>query len=43
MTRSWTHDKGEEVLVKKHKGERDFVITMLEVSVRGMCININAE
>jgi hypothetical protein len=29
--------------VKKHKGERDFVITMLEVSVRGVRININAE
>ena len=43
MTRSCTHDKGEEVLVKKHKGERDFVITMLEVSVRGVRININAE
>jgi hypothetical protein len=32
-----------DVLVKKHEGERDFVITIVENSVRGVRINVNAE
>ena len=36
-------DDGEDVLVKKHEGERDFVVTVVENSVRGVRINVNAE
>ncbi|RNF86497.1 hypothetical protein [Montanilutibacter psychrotolerans] len=36
-------DDGEDVLVKKHEGERDFVITIVENSVQGVRINIGAE
>lgn len=36
-------DDGEDVLVKKHEGERDFVITIVENSVRGVRIDIDAE
>ena len=36
-------DDGEDVLVKKHEGERDFVVTIVENSVRGVRINVNAE
>lgn len=36
-------DDGEDVLVKKDDGERDFVITIVENSVRGVRINVGAE
>ena len=36
-------DDGEDVLVKKHKGERDFVVTIVENSVRGVRINVATE
>lgn len=36
-------DDGEDVLVKKREGERDFVITVVENSVQGMKIDVGAE
>jgi hypothetical protein len=36
-------DDGEDVLVKKHDGERDFVVTIVENSVRGVRIEPDAE
>ena len=36
-------DDGEDVLVKKHDGERDFVVTVVENSVRGVRIEPDAE
>ena len=36
-------DDGEDVLVKKHDGERKFVITIVENSVRGVRIEPDAE
>ncbi|MCJ0826773.1 hypothetical protein MQC88_12555 [Luteimonas sp. 50] len=36
-------DDGEDVLVKKHDGERDFVVTIVENSVRGVKIEADAE
>jgi hypothetical protein len=36
-------DDGEDVLVKKHPGERDFVITVVENSVQGVRIDVGAE
>ena len=36
-------DDGEDVLVKKHKGERNFVITIVENSVQGVKIDVDAE
>ena len=36
-------DDGEDVLVKKHAGERDFVITVVENSVQGVRIDVGAE
>lgn len=36
-------DDGEDVLVKKHDGERHFVITIVENSVRGVRIEADAE
>lgn len=36
-------DDGEDVLVKKHDGERDFVVTLVENSVRGVRIQVDAE
>lgn len=36
-------DDGEDVLVKKHDGERDFVITIVENSVQGVRIEPDAE
>ncbi len=36
-------DDGEDVLVKKHDGERDFVVTIVENSVRGVRIEVDAE
>jgi hypothetical protein len=36
-------DDGEDVLVKKHDGERAFVITIVENSVRGVRIEPDAE
>lgn len=36
-------DDGEDVLVKKHEGERDFVITVVENSVQGVRIDLGAE
>lgn len=36
-------DDGEDVLVKKRSGERNFVITLVENSVQGVAININHE
>jgi hypothetical protein len=36
-------DDGEDVLVKKHEGERDFVITVVENSVQGVRIDVGAE
>lgn len=36
-------DDGEDVLVKKHHGERDFVITIVENSVQGVRIEPDAE
>jgi hypothetical protein len=36
-------DDGEDVLVKKHDGERDFIVTIVENSVRGVRIGVDAE
>jgi hypothetical protein len=36
-------DDGEDVLVKKHEGERDFIVTIVENSVRGVSIGVDAE
>lgn len=36
-------DDGEDVLLKKHDGERDFIVTVVENSVRGVKINADAE
>jgi hypothetical protein len=36
-------DDGEDVLVKKHQGERDFIVTVVENSVRGVRIGVGAE
>ena len=36
-------DDGEDVLVKKHHGERDFIVTVVENSVRGVRIGVGAE
>jgi hypothetical protein len=36
-------DDGEDVLVKKQRGERDFVITIVENSVDGVRIHVDAE
>lgn len=36
-------DDGEDVLVKKHEGERDFVITIVENSVQGVRIDVGSE
>jgi hypothetical protein len=36
-------DDGEDVLIKKHRGERDFVVTIVENSVQGVRIDTNAE
>lgn len=36
-------DDGEDVLVKKHHGERDFIVTIVENSVRGVRIGVDAE
>lgn len=36
-------DDGEDVLVKKQDGERDFVVTVVENGVQGVKIGIDAE
>ena len=36
-------DDGEDVLVKKRYGEQDFVVTIVENSVDGVRINVDAE
>jgi hypothetical protein len=36
-------DDGEDVLVKKHGGQPDFVVTIVENSVQGVRIEIDAE
>ena len=36
-------DDGEDVLVKKHRGERDFIVTVVENSVQGVRIDADAE
>ncbi len=36
-------DDGEDVLLKKQDGERDFVVTIVENSVQGVKIDIDAE
>ena len=36
-------DDGEDVLVKKQDGERDFVVTVVENSVQGVKIDVDAE
>ena len=36
-------DDGEDVLVKRKRGERDFVITIVENSVDGVRIHVDAE
>ena len=36
-------DDGEDVLVKKRRGEQDFVITIVENSVDGVRIRVDAE
>jgi len=36
-------DDGEDVLVKSHDGERDFVVTIVENSVQGVKIDVDAE
>jgi hypothetical protein len=36
-------DDGEDVLVKRHDGERKFVVTIVENSVRGVRIEPDAE
>ena len=36
-------DDGEDVLLKKQDGERDFVVTVVENNVQGVRIDIDAE
>ena len=36
-------DDGEDVLVKKHSGQPDFVVTVVENSVQGVRITFDAE
>jgi len=36
-------DDGEDVLVKKRRGEQDFVVTIVENTVDGVRINVDAE
>lgn len=36
-------DDGEDVLVKKHDGERNFIVTVVENSVQGVRIGVGAE
>lgn len=36
-------DDGEDVLLKKQDGERDFVVTVVENTVQGVRIDIDAE
>lgn len=36
-------DDGEDVLVKKQDGERDFVVTVVENTVQGVSIDIDSE
>lgn len=36
-------DDGEDVLVKKRRGEHDFVVTVVENTVDGVRLNIDAE
>ena len=36
-------DDGEDVLVKKHGGERDFVVTVVENTVQGVKVELDAE
>ena len=36
-------DDGEDVLVKKHSGERDFIVTVVENSVQGVRMTADAE
>ena len=36
-------DDGEDVLVKKRGGERSFIVTMVENSVQGVNVDIDAE
>lgn len=36
-------DDGEDVLVKKRRGERDFIVTIVENSVQGVRINPETE
>lgn len=36
-------DDGEDVLVKKRDGERDFAVTVVENTVQGLRVNIDVE
>jgi hypothetical protein len=36
-------DDGEDVLVKRHEGERKFIVTIVENSVQGVKIGVDAE
>jgi hypothetical protein len=36
-------DDGEDVLVKKKRGERDFMLTIVENSVQGVRLNPDQE
>ena len=36
-------DDGEDVLVKKREGERNFAVTVVENTVQGVTVNIDAE
>ena len=36
-------DDGEDVLVKRHEGERKFIVTIVENSVQGVKIDVDAE
>lgn len=36
-------DDGEDVLVKKKDGERDFAVTVVENTVQGVTVNIDTE
>ena len=36
-------DDGEDVLVKKREGERDFAVTVIENTVQGVRVDIDAE
>ena len=36
-------DDGEDVLVKKHRGGQDFIVTIVENSVQGVRIRMDAE